>query len=114
MNSELDCLAGLKVTSVCFVVDYVELWFDRPVLRIFTRPFLCSGGVRLGLGDSGARDLLCGLIGAMVLAVELKDDLIKLDFEGEVRLEISLTPDAYSGPEAAHFIPYEGGPMSIW
>jgi hypothetical protein len=50
----------------------------------------------------------------MVLAVELKDDLIKLDFEGEVRLEISLTPDAYSGPEAAHFIPYEGGPMSIW
>jgi hypothetical protein len=36
-------LIGEQLNAVCFVLDYVELCFDGPIVRAFTGPIVRSG-----------------------------------------------------------------------
>jgi hypothetical protein len=99
-------LVGEQLTEVAFVMDYVELKFNGPVLRVFTKPTVEVDGVGLHFPETGSRDALCSLIGATVAAVSVHDgDHIEIKTSAGGRLMIPINDEARMGLEAAHFVP---------
>lgn len=112
-------LAGLDLSSVCFVRDYVEFHFDGPVLRALSDPAIDEPTRRVQFPEPGSRDVLCALIGMTVVVAEDRGDEIRLDFGTAGIVSIPFWTDS-GGPEVAHLVPAssDGRPdvlgMSIW
>jgi hypothetical protein len=99
----LDKLAGRALSSVEFLADYVQLWFDGPCLTAYTSPTVASGPKTLSLDQPGYRDSLCRQIGCRVEHAEVDDRRVSICFEGGATISISLLDDDYRGPEALQF-----------
>jgi hypothetical protein len=101
-TSPLQRLVGEKLSSVTFVMDYVQLRFDGPLLTAYTGPDVTFGGKVFAWGKPGFRDALCERIGAIVRQAEVvNDDAIRLRFSDGGVISISLKSEDYVGPEAA-------------
>ena len=100
--SPLQILVGAKLSSVTFVMDYVQLGFDGPRLTAYVGPRVTIKGKAFAWGEPGFRDALCDRIGTIVRQAELvENDAIRIVFgDGEV-ISISLKPEDAVGPEAA-------------
>lgn len=72
-QSSIEGLAGEVVAGVRFVMDYVELYFDGPILRVLFGPTLVDGEIETRFPEPGSRDALCGLIGDTVESVSVAD-----------------------------------------
>ena len=101
-------LADQSLSSVGFVMDYSQFDFNGSVLTTFLYPEWIRGGEKLGVGDSGYRDALCGLIGATVSHVVETADCLVLTFTNGEELTVSLRADEAPGPENATFISATG------
>jgi hypothetical protein len=100
----LKCIEGTEMSSVEFVRDYIQLRFDGPTLTTYTLPTLTLNGIKYNFVTSGYRDALCSLIGKNVKKTEIHEDLaIRLIFENDNVVEVSLRGEDYEGPEAAMF-----------
>jgi hypothetical protein len=96
-------------------MDYVELHFDGKVIRALTNPVIVIGTSRCVFPEAGSRDALCSLIGKMVETINAEDTVaITLTFAGGGRVTIPLSPEARTGPEAAHFVPGWDQPIEVW
>jgi hypothetical protein len=108
-------LVGDQVDAVCFVMDYVELLFNGPILRALTTVEVTREGQRWVFPEPGSRDALCRLIGATLVEIEIDDDrsaVLRFD-SGEV-VVVPLTEESRLGPEAMHFVPGEHQPIQVW
>ena len=119
MTKELQVtdLIEMSVSSVCFVMDYVEIHFDGPILRCLSDPILVTDAEEWTFPEAGSRDALCSLIGQRAQEVKLDDArAMEMRFESGVRLIVPLDLDATKGkgPEAMHFVPIVGGPIQVW
>jgi len=93
------------MSSVVFVMDYIQFDFSGPRLSAFTHPTMEIEGRTLRWNDSGYRDALCEQITHYVSETNIrKDDAIELVFDTGAIIRISLKPDDYHGPEAAMFM----------
>lgn len=113
--STLDALIGEELGGIHFVRDYVEFYFDGPVVRALSNPIVLLGGRRVAFPDAGSRDALCSLIGQPLVAVALKDEVeLRLEFANHAVVTISLDSEHAAGPECMHFVPGRGAPIEVW
>ncbi|OZM58408.1 hypothetical protein CIB95_02225 [Lottiidibacillus patelloidae] len=110
-------LKGVEMTSVVFIRDYIQLGFEGiyepATLNTYTLPTVQNNKYTYSHGTKGYRDELCSLINKKVEKVILvENEGIKLVFEMNILLEISLRDEDYEGPEAAMFI--RGDETVVW
>jgi hypothetical protein len=116
INSEkggLQIIVGRSLSSVEFVLDYVQLRFDGPCLTAITMPILRCDNQVLKNGMQGYCDCLIKQIGKVVNLAIVKEEELLLQFSGGASLTISLRPEDNVGPEAARFED-ETGNFWVW
>ena len=108
-------LIGEQVNAVCFVMDYVELRFNGPILRALTDIVVERGRERHVFPEPGSRDALCEVIEARLESIDVVEDrAMTLRFDRGQTVIIPLAVDDMTGPEAAHFVPGENKPIFVW
>jgi hypothetical protein len=112
--SPLHVLVGEQLSSVTFVMDYVQLGFDGPCLTAYTGLKVSVEGKAFAWGEPGFRNALCDRIGAIVRQAEVADgDAICISLNDGGVISISLKPEDYVGPEAAVLTDIPGEPPVI-
>src|SRR4051812_3677690 len=97
--SILNEIVGASLSSVGFVMDYIQFRFDGPCLTTLTLPSVRNGTSVLRAFGPGYRDALCGQIGIEVADVTLTEEELTVQFLDSVAFVISLRDDD-TGPEA--------------
>jgi hypothetical protein len=105
----LEMIVGEFMSSVEFVMDYVQLGFNGSTLTSFA-------GLRVHDHDQvfqetapGYRDAICALIGAVVSSTEVREqDLLRITFADNRSIAVSLRAVDAIGPECAYFISASG------
>ena len=115
----MEDLVGEELGGVHFVRDYVEFYFDGPIVRSLSDPILyIDGRVQPRFPEPGSRDALCRLIGRELQLVQVKDEeSISLGFSGHAKVMIPISEATGRDPslvEAAHFVPGTNQPISVW
>lgn len=84
-------VSGRELSGVRFYRDVVDLQFDPPP-TLFARgwPVIDVGGIEFRFGMTGYRDALCGRIGSAVRTVSVCHELIRLEFEDDSRVIVSI------------------------
>jgi len=108
LKAALAELVGRDLTSVEFVLDYIQLHFEKPCLTALTLPSVRGAGWEVKFGDPGYRDRLCEQIGVSVEAVDATEVEAVLRFANGNAIVISLRNEDYRGPEAINFTNGEG------
>jgi hypothetical protein len=105
-------LLGRQLSSVWFVMDYVQLRFDEPPINLYAMPVIqLADRGSLMPGDLGYADALVGQIGAILTeSDELLDLGLVLKLDNGVQLAVPL--DEAPFPEAAGFYGSESG--RVW
>jgi hypothetical protein len=113
MTELIETLRGARLTSVEFVLDYVQLRFDGPYLTI-NAPFemeVAAHGYRKGA--SGYRDALCERLGRTVQgSLTVQDQELRIEFDDTSKLTISLKPEDQVSPEAV--VLTDGAKVCVW
>src|SRR5689334_1504434 len=106
-----DQLVGEDLSGVVFVRDYLQLQFNPPPqVNVYSAAaVVCSNGTTAKFGDVPFANLILSLIGRVVSAVRVVEDhSFCIVFADGSRIEVSLRPDDYRGPEAVDFQGREG------
>jgi hypothetical protein len=112
---EITQLVGELLTGVCYIQDYVELYFDGPIIRCLANPILRTSKGDIVFPEVGSRDALCALIGQTIEKMNLNEDKeLTIEFSTGKTLIIPLDAKHREGPEAMHFVPFTEGPIQIW
>lgn len=106
----LNNLIGEKLSSVTFVMDYLQLDFDGNQFTLYVWPVVNIGGKEYLFGEPSYRDILCSLITQVVKQTYGEEQkYFMLEFEQGNRLTVSLDPN---NPELfgeiAHFTDTDG------
>lgn len=112
LSDALEKLVGSFLSSVEFVADYVQLWFDGSCMTAYTLPNVGWGSASLSSGQPGYRDALCRQIGCRVERTAADDQEVSIVFENGVTVSISTRDDDYRGPAALEF--WLGRKDRIW
>ncbi len=113
-SNPLKILEGSQLSSVEFVQDYVQLRFDGPMLTAITQPRVRVMNQWYEWGTQGYRDALCGRIGKLVhQGLIITEHEIKIEFEDESSITISIKPENYRAAEAAIFA-NPPNPTIVW
>jgi hypothetical protein len=111
----ISMLVGRIASAVCFVMDYVEIHFDGPILRSLSNPVLAFRGNEWSFPAPGSRDALCSVIGEKVESVEVDDAVsIRVRFDSGHTITVPLDAGSRIGPEAAHFVSEADHVMDVW
>ena len=107
-------LVGETVSSVTFVMDYLQLHLSSGPLNFYNWPAVATGHKRLQRSDVGYEDALCGFINRTITDVdELLDEGLKLEFaDGSITVPLSVDKH-FPCPEIAEFASRKG-PWLIW
>jgi hypothetical protein len=109
LSEALQELKGVRLYSVEFVMDYVQLHFGGPILTAYTHPSLNVRGRSITWETDGFRDLLCELIEVPVVEAHVvAGEELRLHFENGAIFAVSLQDKDYGGPEAVEFISNSG------
>src|SRR5262249_47362778 len=93
-----DVFAKESLSSVVFVMDYVQFVFNGPTLTAFVNPNIEVAGHRLRWGDPGYRDALCDQIMHRVIEANVwKDEDLELRFDTGAILRVSLRDEDLEG-----------------
>ena len=96
-----DELIGEQLSAVTFVQDYFQLWFDGPGINVNNPTIVYHSGIKNQSWNNGFRDAVCGQISKIVESVLVrKEDSVKIVFNHQSYISISLKPDDYDSPEA--------------
>ena len=100
-DSFFDELQGEQLSVVTFVQDYFQLWFDGPCINVTNPLTVRTSGAAVTSWQPGFRDLWCGQIAKIVASVEHRQgEALKVKFEDESVISISLRKEDYDSPEA--------------
>lgn len=107
-------VAGMFLSSVEFVMDYVQLHFNSSTLTAFTSPEVREKNRIFRPSDSGYRDALCRRIAITVTGADVQDsERIAVDFADGSSVRISLRAEDCVGGESATFGSACGG-LWVW
>ncbi len=101
-------LRGRSLTSVEFVLDYIQFRFEGSCLTTLILPSVSVNGHTLQAGSTGYYDQVCSLIGQQVLGVEVATEELVVLFSGSACLSVSLKDENYPGPEALNYSSTDG------
>ena len=101
----LQDLQGERLSSVTFVMDYLQLGFNGPTINAYSRPIAEIAGNRHRFPESGSRDAICSFIGHdVVRVIEIPNQRLVLSFEMGT-IEIPLDPVSQVHGDDFDFIP---------
>jgi hypothetical protein len=107
-------LANEFLSSVEFVMDYVQLHFSGSTLTVDGSPEVREGHAVYRVNDPGYRDALCRRIGVLVRHVEVHEEKeLVLSFSDDCSVHISLRAEDRVGAESATFSSTTGG-FWVW
>jgi hypothetical protein len=107
-DNYLRAVIGEHLSGVCFVMDYIQLQFDRSGLSAFN-PLTVSAENRLwSQRDAGWADALRARIGRTVQNAHATDIELIIEFDDEAKFRVSLRSEDYRGPEAFMFKSRDG------
>lgn len=113
----LDVLIGKQLTSVEFVMDYVQLRFEGPslTLTLVSLPTVIVGDEISEPRRSGWRDALCTRITSTVESARVEaGNFIEISFTDRSQLKISLLPGASPVEDAAILDDTMGNIVWVW
>lgn len=112
----LKTIEGIEMSSVIFIRDYVQLVFEghenTAILSLFEFPTITTNAVSYNIQMNGYRDVLCSIINQKLIEVMTKEETIRLIFEKDVIVQISLRDEDYEGTEVAMF--KKGNEITVW
>lgn len=108
-HEQLKELAGLELTSVTFLRDYLQLQFDGPSINVMNTVVAASQGQSAKTGDDQFRNFLCGQIGKQVRAVDVSAESVSIQFFDDGRIVVLLGDEHYVGPEAIYYYGFSNG-----
>lgn len=118
-NDLLGRLAGFRLFSVQFVMDFVQLRFDgpsqdMPVLNCDVMPVVERLGTTIINGQVGYADALRGLISGVVRRTREETSLgLRIEFDGGA-IVVHPSRDDLVGPEIALLQGFEDGSWVCW
>lgn len=111
----LRSLIGEELNAVSFVMDYVELHFNGPVVRCIADPVVSDDKRSWRFPEPGSRDALCSLIGTALSALDFEEaEYLGLGFADSRRITIPLNEEARHHGEAVHYVPGINQPITVW
>lgn len=97
-------IEGSKLSSVEFVMDYVQLRFDGPTLTVFNKPVVRTGHETIKWGDVKFRNALCDLIAHTVSSTDVRRrEAAEIVFDNGSVFIVPLGWNDFHGPEALTF-----------
>lgn len=112
--TQIESLEGEELNIVSFVMDYVELHFNGPLIRALTNPKIETERGKYQFPEFGSRDALCSFIGKKVQSITFDDGVsLSLVFSPNEKILIPLDDESFIGPEAMHWCPLDK-PMQAW
>lgn len=112
-------LAGCRLLSVQFVLDYVQLHFDseehpeQPLLTCEVLPAVETAGALVRSGGPGWADALLALIGRTVSATGEGSGGLRIEF-ADSAVVLDPTPDELGGPEIALLSGFADRRWMVW
>lgn len=105
-KEHLSILIGEKLSSVIFILDYLQLDFDGHRLTCYAFPKIIKEKTITCINSDNYRNLICSFLGAIVISTTDKDDSgINIGFEtGDIFL--SYTNEDVG--EVAYFVDNDG------
>lgn len=108
----LSLVVGEPLSAVVFIQDYVQLQFNDSGLTLLTWPTVVVQDRGFEYGDPQYRDMLCERINKIVRTASLiEGQEIRIEFEDNSCVLVSLRPESYQAAEAAIFT---SGPDKTW
>ena len=112
--TQIETLEGEELNIVSFVMDYVGLHFNGPLIRALTNPIIKTEKGKYHFPEAGSRDALCAFIGKKVQSIILEEGVsLSLVFSPNEKILIPLDDESFIGPEAMHWCPMDE-PMQVW
>jgi hypothetical protein len=108
-------IVGGRLTSVCFVMDYLTLGFDNKgsLTSLVWPDVVDSQGCTTSFGNESYKDDICDLITQIVTDVQMsKDEIISVTFENGCRLIIRLRDRKTRGERAIFTAPKHH--LQVW
>lgn len=107
-------LVGEELAAVSFVRDYVEFWFDGPILRALTNPSVTIGGRTFAYPEPESFEKLAKQVGARVEELVIEDGIsCRFRLSNGSQVSIPLVDPSLS--EAMHFaIPGTHLTLQVW
>jgi len=97
-------IEGSQLSSVEFVMDYVQLRFDGPTLTVYNQPAVRTGQETIKWGDVRFRNTLCDLIAHIVSSTDVRRrEAAEISFDNGSVFIVPLGMDDFRGPEALTF-----------
>jgi hypothetical protein len=110
---ELEAIVGQELGAVEFVLDYVQLRFDGPLVTFHEWPEVFREEGSYAFGEPEYRDVLCAAIGESVSAASVEEgEALEIEFESGLSIRVSLRVEDISGPEGGS-VSYAGGTGDI-
>lgn len=115
MRSSLSGIINVPLTSVAFVMDYVQLLFDYLVFTAYTLLQVLTPEQTLSPSQAGYADALRALIGHAPISVDIRfGDRLAIIFDNHTSISVSLNDVDYTGPEAVMFQNGSGAQIQDW
>lgn len=111
---KIEDLQDEELSSVSFVMDYVELSFHGPIIRLLGSFKIIDNLVEVTYPQEGSRDKLCELIGESLKSVLFNDEeecRLRIGDKTDILIQLRETKDI---PEHMHFVQGDNEPMEIW
>ena len=104
-NNALQFLIDEQLSSVTFVMDYVQLRFNGPCLTVYTIiQKIAKDELAKAWGEPGFRDALCNLIMRTLKQAHVEsNEYLSLTFDDGSVWSVSLRDEDYCGPEAIYY-----------
>ena len=114
-ENPLAVLIGEQINAIAFVMDYVEVHFNGPILRCIANPTVTCEGRKFLFPAVGSRDALCALIGDRPNNIVVAEgEAMVLEMNGGCTLSVPLTEEHARGGESVHFLGGVNEPIQIW
>lgn len=116
VTSHVQGVVGEYLSSVTFVMDYLQLGFSDYGFNMYSWPALVIANKTLVHTNVGYKDALCSLIGETLTRIdEYLDTGLTLEFKNGASISLPLRVGRDSpGPEVAEFHGPEPGSKVIW
>ena len=114
MAKEFNELIGKELAGIGFIRDSIEITFDGPILRYFVFPVLQINNELIDSNNINWRNSLRLLIGDIVTDAVSKNDIhVEILFKSGKKLIVDMVKNPPWG-EMLNYLPYSGGPLSVW
>ncbi len=101
---DIAAIEGEELTAVEFVLDYLQLRFETPLLTLYAWPAVLLSDFSVAFGEPEYRNALCAQIGEKVEEAVLEEgDALTLKLENGTVLALSLREEDLDGPEAGMY-----------